>query len=542
MSVTVRHLNADSTFLLIFSPKAQPAPSDLYSANGAFSVLIDPWLVGSSIVNAKWFAVTHRIAPSAISHLSEIEEPDVVLVSQNKPDHCHKQTLLQLKPEGKTLIAAEPGAAKAIKSWNHFDPERVRAMSKYDARAKFGNTLRLRIPPLGPEGEPGELNIAFIPARNYVTGLHNGFGITYQAPTKTRALAHVSTIDLPKKNFSMPFSPATLPPQSPPTMASPRLPRPNSSHAYRRPDESPARPSTATGPNPGWRGHRPQLSRSSNTKSSELLTVLDQPSIRPSQEDLRAKHDSAIGRSRDIPSINFEAEALFDSTDFAASLPTPPLSPSNSSSAFSPRPSDFSDSTPLPQSASTNSSFSASLPQSPSLLELQSRYSRPPTIRPARPKAISVVYSPHGLPLSDLQPYIRNHLLPRPGALPLTCLFHGFDFATNPWFFGGNIMRGAEGGMDIARALMARCWISAHDEEKDDRGVAVKLLKCDRRSPDMVREKLANLDDGWDCDVRALGVGEELRLTADRGRQKQSSGDGLGLGVEIARFQSHDVG
>lgn len=223
MSVTVRHLNADSTFLLIFSPEPHPLPSDLHAANGAYSILIDPWLVGSSIVTAPWFAITKRVVPSAINHLSEIDEPDVVVVSQNKPDHCHKETLLQLRPEGKTIIAAEPGAAKAITSWNHFDPTRVRGLLKYDSRQRFGNSLRLRIPPLSPSGHEGEVNISFIPAKNYMTGLHNAFGITYLPPTHIKSIASVSTVDLPRttKYFHMPLSPATLPPNSPPPLLSP---------------------------------------------------------------------------------------------------------------------------------------------------------------------------------------------------------------------------------------------------------------------------------------------------------------------------------
>ena len=93
-------------------------------------------------------------------------------------------------------------------------------------------------------------------------------------------------------------------------------------------------------------------------------------------------------------------------------------------------------------------------------------------------------------------------------------------------------MMGVDSGLEIARALMARCWISAHDEVKDDRGVAVKLLKCDRNSAEMVQAKLAQLDDSWHCDVESLDVGAELCLTAERGTKKQWNGFGLGVPVE----------
>ncbi|KAL2428434.1 hypothetical protein ABEF91_008576 [Exophiala dermatitidis] len=351
-TLTVKHLNADSTFLLTFNEAHENASTT------TFTVLIDPWLTGPSIITAPWFAKTTHRFPSAIQHLSELpREPDVVIISQNKPDHCHRETLLQLPAKTKTIIAAEPGAAITIRGWKHFDPGRVVAVQKYDPRTNnqthnniksrslspslspspspspstsvststSTTILRLPIPPLSPQGSPGELTIAFIPAKSYFTGLHNAWGITYQ----------------------------------------------------------------------------------------------------------------------------------------------PPVSPSN---------------------------------HNPS-------------------NVMSIIYSPHGLPLSDLQPYIQNHLARLPGALPLTILFHSFDHAQNPWYLGGNIMAGVQGGAEIARALMAQCWISAHDEPKVDSGISVKRLRVKRGSMDQAIMSLCQgqtgerlKKNGWVCDVRSLGVGEEITL------------------------------
>lgn len=100
---------------------------------------------------------------------------------------------------------------------------------------------------------------------------------------------------------------------------------------------------------------------------------------------------------------------------------------------------------------------------------------------------------------------------------------------------------GARGGTEIAKALMARTWISAHDEVKDDRGIAVKLLKCERTSPEIVQRKIGAEHDTWDCDVRALGVGEELCLTSDDEATKKASrqsDDTLGLGFDMTAFNS----
>ncbi|ETN39902.1 uncharacterized protein HMPREF1541_06128 [Cyphellophora europaea CBS 101466] len=498
MSLTVRHLNADTSFLLIFSPEAHPVPSDFNSANGAFSVLVDPWLVGDSVVTAPWFAITKRVIPSAIQHLSQIEEPDVVVVSQNKPDHCHRETLLQLRPEAKTIVAAEPGAARAIKSWNHFDPNRIHGLTKFDPKTRFGNSFRVRIPPLSPRGHAGEVCISFIPAKNYLTGLHNAFGITYIPPTHHKSIATVPTIDLPKatRYFHIPMSPVSMLANSPPQPVSPIFQRPVSIDV----------------PRDSTRGHRPQLSRSSNTASSEFLPLSEQARFSDNFSETKD------GRSLNVPQTTItkqKSEPSFqinDSFDFGIehppynfntleALPTPPDSPqtevSRAPSIFSNRKS------PGPSHQQSISSIASH----PSLVS---------PVTPARPKPISIIYSPHGLPFADLQPYIRSHLV-RIGALPLTLLLHSFDHAQNPWYLGGNIMSGAAGGAKIARALMARCWISAHDEEKDDKGVSVKQLKVKRCQAEDVHKVLWAGDDGewlkqkgWTCDVRSLDVGKEM--------------------------------
>ena len=490
MSVTIRHLNADSSFLLVFSPEAHPLPDDLRAGNGAFSILIDPWLVGSSIVSAQWFAITKRVVPSAIEHLSEIEEPDVVLVSQNKPDHCHKETLLQLRPEGKSILVTEPGAAKAIKSWNHFDPRRIYGLSKYDPKQRFGNLLRLRIPPLSLQGHPGEVTISFMPAKNYMTGLHNGFGITYQPPTHTMTAGSVSTIDLPRttRYFHMPLSPQTLPPTSPPQPPTPQFVRPMSLDIPRD-----ARPTI----------HQSHPSQSSNTASSDVLgnSDLDQNST----PDLRLYNNPVSDSPRVDLAFHFEMESHTEPYRSLNALPTPPDSPSTAErSSYHTR--NLSTSWHQ-KSLSSTSSY-------PSLLS---------PVTPGRPKVLSVIYAPHGLPLDDLQPYIQNHLVRLPGALPLTVLLHAFDHAQNPWYLGGNIMTGATGGVKIARALMARCWLSAHDESKDDQGVSVKQLKIKKQSAEDVRRELWSGEEGewlrqkgWTCDVRNLEVGKEMCIGQSR--------------------------
>jgi hypothetical protein len=144
-------------------------------------------------------------------------------------------------------------------------------------------------------------------------------------------------------------------------------------------------------------------------------------------------------------------------------------------------------------------------------------------VTPGRPRPVSVLYTPHGLPFKpDLLPYTQNHLV-KLGALPLTLLLHSFDHMQNPWYLGGNIMMGSNGGVEIARGLMARCWISAHDEAKDDRGLAVSKLVTTSATPEDVRRKLWEGREGellrktgWMCDVRTLDVGAEMVIRPTR--------------------------
>ena len=527
MAVSVKHLNADTSFLLTFSPEAKRSPSESDFTVGNFSVLIDPWLYGPSIVTASWFAKTEHRIPSAIKHLSELPEPDVVIVSQNKPDHCHKETLLELRADGKTIIVAEPGAAKAIKSWNHFDPAKVHGLVKYDPKVKSGRMLRLSIPALSGDGFPGELNISFIPAKNYMTGLHNAIGITYQPPTHTKSIAPIATIDLPKttKYFHIPLSPVTLPPSSPQPPITPLVNRPMSFDQPRQDHNT-----LESTPFPYFRRHRPQLSRSSNTASSELLPTTSPPTprIEPAPEQPGVIVHNVVTVPDQSPRIDSAFDFKLGPSPFALinSPPTPPETPTSPMMTSLPFTSPASQA--LPSSSPTSTSFherrTSSLPSHQrSLSSVSSMPNLITPITPARPKAISVIYSPHGLPLSDLQPYIQNHLVRLPGALPLTLLFHSFDHVQNPWYLGGNIMTGMYGGAEIARALMARCWVSAHDEDKDDRGFSVKKLRVKRIAAAEVRKHLWEGENGqwlrkkgWTCDVRQMEVGKEMLIGPTR--------------------------
>ncbi|MDI1489798.1 MAG: hypothetical protein OHK93_000996 [Ramalina farinacea] len=399
MSLTVRHLNGDTTFLLTFAPLEQQLPSPpisgCYHAPGTFTVLLDPWLAGSSSMWHPKFLLSRHTTPSCIDDLSQIPEPNVVLISQVKPDHCHEATLRQLDPTSPiTTILAEPAAAKKIRSMKHFNPAMVHSLRPYSGR-KADSVIRFCIPATVPNGIPGEATISFMPAKLDVAGVHNAIGITYRPPSTSPSVQ------------SRPFTPSM-------------------------PDRTQA-----------W---------SSNDRYPSTNLPITPP-------------DSPLGLSTSYASSSLNA---------------------------SPRPSDTFSTPQHSHSASSLSSFSSTATQA----------------RHPVGKALSLIYSPHGVDYNLLRSYASTHLV-RSAALPLTLLLHSFDRVSNPWWMGGNVATGLPGGVEIAKNLMARCWISAHDEDKDNTGISVANVKTRKYNLDEVERMVDRA-----TKIVNLGVGEDLSLTA----------------------------
>jgi len=72
------------------------------------------------------------------------------------------------------------------------------------------------------------------------------------------------------------------------------------------------------------------------------------------------------------------------------------------------------------------------------------------------------------------------------------------------------------GGVEIAQNLLAKCWISAHDEEKEQSGLSLIRTTIRKYTVDEVKtfiekdKKLAKMK----MDIRALDCGEEIHLKA----------------------------
>lgn len=78
---------------------------------------------------------------------------------------------------------------------------------------------------------------------------------------------------------------------------------------------------------------------------------------------------------------------------------------------------------------------------------------------------------------------------------------------------GGNLATGSPGGIEIAQNLMAKCWISAHDEDKDNTGLSVISTKIRKYTKEEVRAMLRQ-HLGSNVDVANLGPGAEMVLRA----------------------------
>ena len=368
MSVTVKSLNADTSFLLTFSPPiAFPSSPGLFP--GSYTILIDPWIRGSSKILSPKFNHSFHTIPPCITSLAQIPQPDLVIVSQDKPDHCHEETLRTLSPRADTLVLGTPAVTKKIRSWNHFAPELVDSLTTYKDDDE-STVYHITIPPISPSGAPGAVTIALMPAKRDLTGLHNAIGITYRAPCSVLSARTGSYIDLP------------------PT-----------------PPESPIRPRSAQ-----------------SARSGTPTRVV------------------------------------------AASPKTLYPSPYNN-----------------------------------------------------REKTISILYSPHGVPYKIIKPYVCSHLLEE-GALPLTCLLHSFNRLENPWYLGGVVANGATAGVELAQNLYTKMWISAHDEEKENKGMATKKTKVEKYTvkdvEDLLEESMAKTGaKQTSCTkVVKMSVGEELRI------------------------------
>jgi hypothetical protein len=105
MSLTLRHLNADTSWLILFE---------------SFKILLDPWLFGSQSEFCRYFSTQeHAVRPSVQNINRDLDmQIDAIIISHEFTDHCHEQTLRSLS---KTIpVFATINAGKRIRQWHYF--------------------------------------------------------------------------------------------------------------------------------------------------------------------------------------------------------------------------------------------------------------------------------------------------------------------------------------------------------------------------------------------------------------------------------------
>ncbi|KAI1083092.1 hypothetical protein F5B20DRAFT_528520 [Whalleya microplaca] len=247
----------------------------------------------------------------------------------------------------------------------------------------------------------------------------------------------------------------------------------------------------------------------------------------PQKRDISGLH-AAIGITyRPPPTHNLNV-----TVPIGSKLPTPPATPSSTNTLSAvdsflapPSPPISPHSLRSVQSTSTLLSSPTHQGLHPHLRPTSSHYrSRPATANnPSRP--LSLIFSPHGICYNNLAPYATSHLVAE-AALPLTALLHCMDSISNPWWLGGNICAGVPTGAEIATRLGARIWLSAHDGEKDVRGLATGMLKTKRWRRDEV-------------EVAIQPVGEPQTQHEKLGHARMGSKGGS-IATEVMRLGSGD--
>ena len=212
MSLTVEKLNDDATFIFAFAPPFAPQTNNR-KFPGAFTILIDPWLQGSSSYLHPSFQEAQHTGRCTINSLSDLQEPpDLIIISQEKPDHCHQETLCSLPKNTTTTILATPPAAKKIRSWDYFDEDTVQVLRPYNPKDD-DSVFRTPLPSYTSSSSEGEITVANVVTKYDVTGLHNAIGITYRSPGSILSALKRESVNLTELLNHQSPRPSTAPTQ-----------------------------------------------------------------------------------------------------------------------------------------------------------------------------------------------------------------------------------------------------------------------------------------------------------------------------------------
>ncbi|KAG6033714.1 hypothetical protein E4U41_006819 [Claviceps citrina] len=258
MALTIKQLNGDASFLLTFERIDPDSPVGISSTAEPFRILLDPCLAPSSpcspSTGSSSSSSSSSTSPSpspsnararqACISPKDVPEPDVIIISNSRSEHCNEATLRHFaRGAAKPLILAEPTAAKVIQGWRHFDQARVTTLHRWQDPRQTGRSTAVRIPIAARVigGKEGLVTVAFVTQKRERRGLRSAVGITYRPASSARSLGTrpVSTTVLANnRRDSAPLfalDSLTLPPL--PAFA-PLAPPPTSMAQYIRPTRS----------------------------------------------------------------------------------------------------------------------------------------------------------------------------------------------------------------------------------------------------------------------------------------------------------------
>jgi hypothetical protein len=118
-------------------------------------------------------------------------------------------------------------------------------------------------------------------------------------------------------------------------------------------------------------------------------------------------------------------------------------------------------------------------------------------------KTYSILYSPHGLPFSSVEPVIKA--LTETAGHECLAILHNWDHIVLPLL--GDVNLGKEKGNQIVQAIKPKFWFRTHDELKEKEGLVGVILKRTREELDSVQELAGDA-----VTVRQLASGESVVL------------------------------
>jgi len=163
MSLTSRHLNADTSWLIVFDE---------------FNILLDPWLFGSQTDFFRYFSTQEHSVPPSIQNIDRDLDMQInaIIISHEFSDHCHEQTLRSFSAT--IPVFATNNASKRIRRWNYF--QHVFDIPLLDDRPEnFTLSMLSRQQP--QLNMPNTINVGYIPEKGFMAlpSLHGATCISF---------------------------------------------------------------------------------------------------------------------------------------------------------------------------------------------------------------------------------------------------------------------------------------------------------------------------------------------------------------------------